>query len=157
MKRSIYILSVFVIMAFSCKEHNATPDAGQLNSEASLPASFNFSQRGFKVITSTINKQKATMSTLYGNDSAKATAQLGNGKCLPGSVFALVTWKQQPDKRWIGANMPGELLSVEMLKATNETPTYIRFKDTDLKMDPDTSGQSARSKYILGLKPSIMF
>ncbi len=78
---------------------------------------------------------------------------------MPASAFALVTWKQQADKRWIGGNIPGDLLSVEMLKTgSNENNSiYSRFKGAGLKADPDTSGQNARTKYILRLKPSIMF
>ena len=161
MKLSVRILFVLGLITFSCSEHNTTPNVGQLNKEASLPASFNFSQMGLKVIASAINKKLSTMSTLYGNDAARKTAQLGDDKCLPGSVFALVTWQQQPDKRWIGAIIPGNLLSVEMLKTPkdqeNENASYTRFTGADLKIDPDTSGQSIRLKYILGLKPSIMF
>ncbi|MET4080633.1 hypothetical protein ABIB40_000577 [Pedobacter sp. UYP30] len=161
MKLILYIILFLSLITVSCNEHNATPNVGQLNKEASLPANFNFSQMGLKVIASTINKKLFTMSTLYGNDAAKITAQHADGKCLAGSVFALVNWKQQPDERWIGANIPGNLLSVEMLKTAkdqeNGTALYTRFTGADLKIDSDTSGQSIRAKYIIGLKPSIMF
>ena len=147
-------------MMYGCADHKNTPEAGELNAKASLPADFNFNKMGLKVITSTVNTKSGTMATLYGNDSAKATAWTGNGKCRSTSIFALVTWKQQTDKRWIGGNIPGNLLSVEMLEANSDkqsTGIYSRFKDTGLTADPDTSGQSARTKYILSLKPSIMF
>jgi hypothetical protein len=99
------------------------------------------------------------MSTLYGNDFAKATAQAGKSICLPGAVFALVTWKQQDDKRWIGGKIPGNLVSVEILKADKQqqTQTYSRFLGANLTADPDTTGQRARTAFILSLKPSIMF
>lgn len=147
------------LLLTACSEHKPTPGAGELNAQASVPGNFNFSKLGLKVICSTINKKRGAMSTLYGNDSAKATAMAGDGKCLPGSVFALVTWKQQADERWIGANIPGQLLSIEMVKATpgQVFASYSRYKGADLKLDADTSGQNERTKYILGLKPSIMF
>ena len=158
MKKSCYILSIIALLISACADHKATPGAGQLNAQASLPEGFAFSKMGLKVITSTINKKSGTMSTLYGNDSAKVTAQAGNAKCLPAAVFVLVTWKQQPDKRWIGGNIPGKLVSVETLKGQKQgTDLYERFKGADLKADLDTTGQNERIDYILGLKASIMF
>ena len=155
----IIALLIAALMISGCANHKNTPEAGEINAKASLPADFNFSKMGLKVITSTVNKKSGTMATLYGNDSAKATAWAGNGKCRSTSVFALVTWKHQADKRWIGGNIPGDLLSVETLKAVSDENTviYSRFKGPALKADPDTSGQSVRAKYILSLKPSIMF
>ena len=160
MKALGFILSLIILMATACADHKQTPGAGQINTDASLPAGFGFSKMGLKVITSTVNKQLGTMSTLYGNDSAKATAEMRNGVCLPGSVFALITWKQQADKRWIGGNIPGNLVSVEILKTKDkqqQTRIYNRFNGSDLKADPDTAGQQARVKFILSLKPSIIF
>ena len=154
-----FMLALVVLMASACKVHKATPGAGQINADASLPAGFEFSKMGLKVVASTVNKQLGTMSTLYGNDSAKATAQAGNGVCRPGTLFALVTWKQQDDKRWIGGRIPGNLVSVELLKADKDKQTgvYSRFLGTNLAADPDTTGQRARIGFILSLKPSIMF
>jgi len=161
MKIFTLVLSFVIVIASGCAEHKKTPEAGALNAKASLPANFNFSKMGLKVIASTVNKNLGTMSTLYGNAAAKATAEAGDGKCLPLSVFALVTWKQQADKRWLGGNIPGNLLFVEVVKATMENKqemvTYNRFKGTLMQADADTTGQQARKKYLLGLKPSIMF
>jgi len=155
----IITLLIAALMISGCANHKNTPEAGEINAKASLPADFNFNKMGLKVITSTVNKKSGTMATLYGNDSAKATALAGNGNCRRTSVFALVTWKQQADKRWIGGNIPGDLFSVEILKADPEkiTGVYSRLKGPALKADPNTSGQSVRAKYILSLKPSIMF
>jgi hypothetical protein len=159
MKTASLALLIAALMVSGCADHKNTPEAGELNAKASLPAGFNFSKMGLKVITSTVNKKSGTMATLFGNDSAKATALAGNGKCRRTAVFELVTWKQQADKRWIGGNIPGDLLSVEMLKAgpDKNIGIYSRLEGAGLKSDPDTSGQNARAKYILGLKPSIMF
>jgi hypothetical protein len=160
MKTVSLTLLIVALIVCGCTDHKKTPEAGELNAKASLPTDFNFTKMGLKVIASTVNTKSGTMATLYGNDSAKATALAGNGKCRRTAFFALVTWKQQADKRWIGGNIPGDLLSVEMLKDNSDkqsTGVYSRFKDTGLTADPDTSGQSARTKYILSLKPSIMF
>jgi hypothetical protein len=161
MKTFKLTLLLFIAIISGCSEHNKTPEAGELNAKASLPPDLNFNKMGLKVIASTVNKKLGTMATLYGNDFAKATANAGNGKCLPMSVFTLVTWKQQPDKRWLGGNIPGKLLLVEVLKSTMEGQrgdlAYTRFQGVSLQPDPDTSGQQARKKYILALKPSIMF
>ena len=159
MKTTSLILLIMALIISGCTDHKNTPEVGELNTKASLPADFNFNKMGLKVVASTVNKKSGTMATLYGNDSAKATAVAGNGQLQATAVFALVTWKQQADKRWIGGNIPGDLLSVEMLKAGPDGNTWIysRFKGPGLKVDPDTSGQTLRAKYILGLKPSIMF
>ncbi|TWI96651.1 hypothetical protein JN11_03762 [Mucilaginibacter frigoritolerans] len=159
MKTVSFVLLIASFMVSGCADHKNTPEAGELNAKASLPADFNFSKMGFKIITSMVNKKSGTMATLYGNDSVKAIALVGNRKSRRTSVFALITWKQQADKRWIGGNIPGDLLSVEMLKVDPDKNIgiYSRFKGACLKVDTDTLGQNARAKYILSLKPSIMF
>ena len=145
MKKPVVILSLIALLLSACSGHKRTPGLGELNTGASLPESFNFTKMGLKFICATVNKKNGTTSLLYGTDPTLAVK--------PGAVFALITWTQQPDPRWIGANIPGRLVSVEMLKDT----TYRRFIDADLEPDPDTSGQNERTDFILGLRPAILF
>ena len=60
------------------------------------------------------------MSTLYGNHWHCKKAKDLNKALVGGESFTLVTWKQQPDEHWFGANIPGDLQSVEVLKTNPE-------------------------------------
>ena len=138
--RLIYILLTAALLFSACsgkKEKN-----GILNEKASLPAAFNFTKLGVKVVTSGINHKKGLMYTLYGK---------------PGLV-ALVTWGQQDDPGWYGAKIPGDLQSVELVKITagTEKITYQRFEGKNLVLKPDTLYQKDRIKFILAQKPSLM-
>lgn len=132
-----------------------------VNTMASLPSSFNFDKMDLKVMSSIINKKQASMSTLYANDLALHTAMTGIGDIPAGTIFALVTWKQQEDKHWFGANIPGELQSVELVKAirsgANTTAFhYQRFEGKDLVLNPDTLQNQVRIRYISSLRPSVL-
>jgi hypothetical protein len=152
-------LTGIVLTMYACSN---TPTVSELtNSKASLPASFNFDHLGLKVITSFINKKQGTTSTLYGNPLALKTAISGTNQMETGEVFALVTWKQQSDAHWFGANIPGNLQQVELLKSTSsvEKPiviSYARYEGKSLTLNSDTLNNQDRIKYILSQKPSIM-
>jgi len=138
--RPIYILLTAALILSACsgkKEEN-----GILNEKASLPAAFDFTKLGLKVITSGINHKKGLMYTLYGK---------------PGLV-AMVTWGQQDDPRWFGAKIPGDLQSVELIKTSTDTKTinYQKFEGKNLVLKPDTLYQKDRIKFILAQKPSLM-
>ena len=155
--KSLYILFVvFILASFAC--NNRKPSEELLNKKASIPASFKF-DRSLKVITSSFNRKNKTMSTLYGNDLALQTAIAGNISYPAGENFTLVTWKQQEDDRWFGARIPGDLLSVEVIKTTgagHAAISYQKFEGNDLSITSDTLHQQERIKYILAQKPSIM-
>jgi hypothetical protein len=58
------------------------------------------------------------MSTLFGNERAIAHARTREGRDYPpGAMLSLVTWKQQEDPRWFGANIPAQPKSVEFVSA----------------------------------------
>jgi len=156
MKTSTYILLVSIVVIFcGCK---SSPDADNLiNTKASLPSSFNFNSLGLKVMASFVNKSQASMSILYGNSIALETSKKNNGKTQPGEFFALITWKQQADKNWFGANIPGELQSVELLRiSTTNIINYMRYKGAGLVLDTDTLIPKKRIAFILSQQPSVM-
>lgn len=100
------------------------------------------------------------MSTLYSNDIAFHNALAGTKTPTPGDVFALITWKQQPDDNWYGANIPGDLQSVEIVKTTTANNgavniNYQRFQGKDLAIDADTLHQQERISFILNQQPSV--
>jgi len=138
--RPIYILLTAALILSACS--GKREENGILNEKASLPAAFDFTKLGLKVITSGINHKKGLMYTLYGK---------------PGLV-AMVTWGQQDDPRWFGAKIPGDLQSVELIKTSTDTKTinYQKFEGKNLVLKPDTLYQKDRIKFILAQKPSLM-
>jgi len=100
------------------------------------------------------------MSTLYGNGLALQKAIGFNKELVSGELFTLVTWKQQPDEHWFGANIPGDLQSVEVLKSNSNGAivvlNYQRYEGKTLVLTTDTLDKSERIKFILDQRPSVM-
>ncbi|HEY0174866.1 MAG TPA: cytochrome P460 family protein [Pedobacter sp.] len=158
MKSAYLLLPALILSLSACSGHKDSED--QINKEASLPASFNFSKMGLKVITSSINQKLATMSTIYGNDLALETAKTGKS-IRPGETLAMIIWKQQEDQRWFGAKIPGKIQSLEMIRtmpdAGNGTKVvYQRFEGPQLVLKSDTTGNAESIKYIFAQQPSVM-
>ncbi|PKV50931.1 hypothetical protein ATE84_3000 [Aquimarina sp. MAR_2010_214] len=88
-----------------------------------------------KVITVTINPKRNTMSTLYGNDIAWNYISSHSDSNYPkGSKLYEVTWFQQSDNVWFGANIPEKILKVECVIYTGlETSSYELYKGYPLK------------------------
>jgi hypothetical protein len=152
------ICVVFCLWIVSCNNNTSLP--ANLNTKASLPDSFKFSPAGLKVITTFINREQGTMSTLYGNALALQQAIDSNKRLIAGELFTLVTWKQQPDQHWFGAKIPCDLLSVEILKTNHIGDTiatnYERYEGKTLVPDSDISRRSERIHFILDERPSVM-
>ncbi|MEN0056292.1 MAG: hypothetical protein AAGC65_21620 [Mucilaginibacter sp.] len=160
MKSIKYLFLAAIVFGVYACNHKPTIDE-LTNPPAALPASFKFDQLGLKVITTFINKKQGTTSTLYGNPLALKTAIAGTNQIEAGEVFALVTWKQQDDQHWFGANIPGNLQQVELLKSTSsiENPivlSYACYEGKDLTLKADTLNNQDRIKYILSQKPAVM-
>lgn len=115
---------------------NQAPEAGLINTQASLPNSLKFEEMGLKVKSSFINKKAGTMSMLYAS---------GPGS---GETLVLVTWKQQDDARWFGAKVPGALNTIEIV-AANSYRKYEGGKQVNVE-------DMARLAYILRQQPSVM-
>ncbi len=158
MKTINLLLTSSIVLLFSaCAGHRSD----LINTKASLPSSFHIGDSGLKVIASFINKKQVTMSVLYGNDLALQTASDSIKEITAGEIFTLVTWQQQPDDHWFGANIPGEPQSVELLKTTASLDGppivhYQRFEGKNLVLVTDTLHQQERIKFIFDQKPSIM-
>jgi hypothetical protein len=155
MKKAIYLLISATIFFTACTE-NKKSAADLVNQKASLPTGLNFGNMGFKVITSSINTKLNTMSTLYGNELARANAISGVKLQPAGETFALITWKKQADEHWFGANIPGDLQSVEMVKTTIAGATYQCYEGHYLVLSSDTAQNQQRIKYIFEQQPSVM-
>ena len=100
------------------------------------------------------------MSTLYGNRLALQKTIGFNEELAADEVFTLITWKQQPDPHWFGANIPGDLQSVEVLKTILNSDTVVMnykfYEGKKLALNADPPYQSERIKFILDQKPSVM-
>jgi len=151
--------ATFAVTLFLLAGCSAPPIADQgFNAKASMPEKFNFTKHGFKVICLLIDNKTGTMSTLYGNDAAIQTIKTANPRQTTGWEMALVKWQQQPNPYWYGNNIPGALLSVEMLTAGRKINDlkYSFFEGDKMIYKANTSQASERINFILAQKPSIL-
>ena len=158
MKKLIPILFTTIIFLSAC--NNGDHKIQLINNQAGLPANFNFNRLGLKVMAAFLNKKAASISILYANPIALNNAIKATGLQVPGGVFALITWKKQVDAHWFGANIPGALQCVELIKINKEKKglsiAYQKFSGRHLVAVSDTLGQNARVNYIINKQPSVM-
>jgi hypothetical protein len=110
----------------------------------------------WRIITSAIDPQNSTMSTLYGNDIAIQYARANTKHDYPpGSQIALVTWTRRDDPRYFGAKIPDSIKTIEFV-SVNAAPeagstqyTYERFEgnplaktQSDISAPPSPSGSA---------------
>jgi hypothetical protein len=159
-----YLLSASLFLTMLGCSSKRTDVSELINEEASVAKDLPFNPLQWKVISSTINKQDSTMSTLYGNDLAVRNARTSPQHVYPpGSVLSLVTWFQQEDKHWFGAKIPGQIKSVEFV-IVNPSPdqmplfSYQLYEGTRPKRmsTVEASTLNARIDHILGQRASIM-
>jgi hypothetical protein len=161
MKATTYtLIAGFSLMLCNCSVGSSNDEF--INNEASLPSSLNIDHAGLKVISTFFNPKQKNTSLLYGNAQALANAISGQQKIIvAGQLFKLITWKSQSDANWFGANIPGELLTVEVLKTVGSEGQsaiimYSRFKGKNMQPDSDTSHNQERVQFILRQKPTII-
>lgn len=127
------LLALTLCFLYSCQ--HTKPD--NLNNEASILELGDLHENPLLmgVITTSVNLNNKTMSTLYGNTIAIDFAKKNSGIKYPeGSVLYEVTWEQQPDSVWFGANIPGVLISVEKIDFNKEsTPFYTIYEGSPLR------------------------
>lgn len=87
------------------------------------------------VITCSIQPKDSLMASLYGNNLAFNYARDHSDRQYPaGSILYEVTWQQQADEQWIGANIPKQILSVERLEYDAKGhPIYSLYKGKPLR------------------------
>jgi len=106
MKIAYCLSAVLCLSVLGCSSENPRV-VTRLNEDASQMGELTSNPLQGKVITSWIDKQHSTMSTLFGNDVAVRYARSNPQHDYPaGSVLSVVTWKQQEDPRWFGGNIP---------------------------------------------------
>jgi hypothetical protein len=159
---SLLKLSLLLFLVAGCSQQNPLT-ATRRNEEATLRGALPMKPLAGQVITTWIDKPKATMSTLFGNELAIQAARSGAAAYPAGSVLSAVTWHQQEDARWFGGKIPAEPVSVEVVtvKETKEHgPAYLyrRFEGNPLKEIPpsDDPESQARAKYLLEQRAAVM-
>jgi Haem-binding domain/Cytochrome P460 len=134
------------------------------NNEAVLPKDLPYQPLQESVITSFVDKPKASMSTLYGNDVAVSHARTSpQGPYPRGAVLSLVTWHQQEDMHWFGARIPAKVESIEFVTvgdATGSGPAYSYQAYGGTPLTKQAAGDAAvtqpRIDLIVGLRASVM-
>lgn len=131
MKRLGPLVTAITLLMTACQRPNPRV-ATALNLPAALSGDIPVDPRSWGVITSGLNPPDATMSTLFGNERALAYARTkGDRNYPPGAMLSLVTWRQQEDARWFGANIPSRPASVEFVAVVlaSDGRTAYRYQD----------------------------
>lgn len=129
---SVFVL-ITIMLLNSCQ---SGPGLG-LNEEASVQASDDLPENPLLLhaITSGVQPRDSTMYTLYGNDAAFFYASSHSDNHYPdGAVLYEVTWRQQTDEQWLGANVPKAIITIERVEYTaNGQPAYTLYQGAPLK------------------------
>ena len=134
------------------------------NRAATLGAGLPDNPLAWKVITTEVDHSHGRMSVLFGNDPAVQYARaLADANYPSGAKLALVTWTQQEDIRWFGANIPAAPQSVEFLDigasaGGQATYDYRVFEGQPLQEAPlkKSSTPAGRVAYMLAERASYM-
>jgi hypothetical protein len=129
------------------------------NRDAALPAGLSIDPLQWRVMTASVDSSADTMSTVFANDVAMASAPV-TPPIAPavGAVFARVTWSREPDRHWFGGDIPGRFRRLEIVSAAEtggEIPyAYQEFEGVPPKLlsPPPAPVVAARVLTILGPK-----
>jgi hypothetical protein len=144
----------------------ANPGSSEVfNGLAALPGDLPVQPLQWRVITTSVNREIASMSELLGNDLAITHARTDAQSPWPaGAQVALVTWKQQEDKHWFGANIPGEPVSAEIVTvsppAQPDAPAgfiYEAYSGSPLtKQATDAAATAPRAFAIMAMRAAVL-
>ncbi len=158
---SAYVLAMCILNGCATDSPRA---ATKLNVPASLPATLPWNPLQGRVITTSVDQRNAAMSTLYGNDQAIAHARSASQQTYPsGSMLSLVTWKQQEDERWFGANIPAAPQSVEFVTIKENPDKSVQYIYRQFQGDPlqqtsafDGAAPNDRASFLLAQRAAVM-
>jgi hypothetical protein len=154
---NVFLLCAALTLSLAGCSRNVNPRvATRLNQDAAINGLPSNPMQG-KVITSWINKQNATMSTMFGNEIAVEYARTNAASQYPaGATLSVVTWGQQEDPRWFGGNIPQQVKAVEFVTVTSPgTCSYQRYEGLPLKLiaSEDSAGRAAS---LIGMRAAVM-
>lgn len=137
---SLCVFSLCVLSGCDNNRSRVAPLVATVNENASLSATaasaLPANPLKWSIITSSIDPQNSTMSTLYGNDTAVQYARANSKHDYPaGSRVALVTWTRRDDPRYFGARIPDHIKSIEFVFVT-ELPGETKFTHEKFEGSP---------------------
>ena len=149
-----------LVLLLGCTRENARV-VTTLNQEAAIAGELPSNPMQGKVITSWVDKQASTMTTVFGNDVAVRYARTNpEAKYPAGSALSVVTWSQQEDPRWFGGNIPAATKSVEFVSVGTGASAYSyqRYEGSPLKKVAGEEGPAPneRAAYLLGQRAAVM-
>lgn len=160
---TIGLLYTVVAVAAACA-HPRPKVSAELNRDASPVGNLPANPMHWKVVSSSIDSNRATMATLYGNDVAVAYARTHTEHNYPaGSTLSLVTWAQKEDPRWFGAQIPKRVQSVEFvfITATPENLPHYEYQQYTgsplVKLSSDEgAAPNDRAVYVLSQRAAVL-
>lgn len=153
MKTTLYFTGVlFLLFLSSCSDFKGEKG---LNNEASLPETLMNKVSDLKVINSSINNKKHTTSLLYGNQEAIERIKSNDSVMQNGEKLICITWTQKPDPNWLGAYIPGKLLSFEIIESKEGT-VYKKYSGNGVEVKLNDLDKENRIKKLLTEKRAIM-
>ncbi len=158
--KSFCIFSVLLTFGLAgCSDKVNPRVATKFNQDAEMTGDLPSNPLRNKVITSWIDRQDATMSTLFGNDAAVQYARTSaDGKYPAGSVLSAVTWNQVEDPRWFGGKIPHTPKAVEYVTVTGPGQyTYQRYEGSPQKKVANIAGAAPndRAAALLAQRASV--
>src|SRR5579871_569045 len=149
-----------LVLLVGCTRENARVTT-TMNNGAALTGELPSNPMQGKVITSWVDKQASTMSTMFGNDIAVRYARTNSDAKYPaGSVLSVVTWSQQEDPRWFGGNIPANTKFVELVSVGPgaNAYSYQRYEGSPLKKAAAEDGAvtNERAAYLLSQRAAVM-
>lgn len=147
MNGKLFIIAGLALLSASCNKPSKTIPAPETI----------FDSTGLQVITSSFNKKQVTMSVLYGNALAMHTAVEGKKEHVPGEIFTLVTWKQQPSPYWFGANINEKMELIEKVEVNGSLDfDYVRvIKGTKNIPQELVADRKNRIRFIIDQDASV--
>jgi hypothetical protein len=145
MKMRLGLGAVMLVMLCGCGPKKIA-DADLYNVQAGLGAGLPYPVMDWKAITSVVDRNAETTSTLFGNDAAVSAARAG--RAYPaGAVLGMVTWREREDPHWFGGRIPGAVMSVEFVE--------VGGKDRKFTGTPWSEGAGTSAAEILGMKAAV--
>lgn len=125
-----------------------------MNNEASLPEALRNKVSDLKVFNSSINNKKHTTSLLYGNQQAVERIKSNGSVMQNGEKLVWITWRQKPDPNWLGAYIPGKLLSFEIIESKDGT-VYKKYSGNGVEVKLNDPEKEDRIKRLLAEKSAV--
>ena len=161
--RSSFFIVLFALGIAACS--SGEPKISAIpNQSASLVGQLSANPLQWRIITSVVDRSDRTMATLYGNDRAVGYVRTHLQHDYPaGSMLSLVTWDQQEDARWFGANIPNQVKSVEFVTVETGADgrpsySYEKYEGQPLKKSADQEALAAteRAMYMISQRAAVL-